>query len=225
MPNQTTPPASDTARLRDANRRLNKWNRIVKGRNGVRARAQRRLNRAKANRVARRHQRDAIQRGIQQRNQPKLGGADRGVKWALSQVSVHEVGYSNRGPQVDQWNRAAMGIVGVPWCQSFADAAVVAGGGPQIHSGYTPFVMGQYPHVTREQARPGDYVYFKWPGVSHDPCDHIGVLVSKPVGEVQCVEGNTSPGSGGSQNNGGGVYLRTRSVGYVVAYVRPPYGR
>ena len=37
------------------------------------------------------------------------------------------------------------------------------------------------------------------------------------------MEGNTSSGNGGSQNNGGGVYVRTRSTSIVAGYVRPPY--
>lgn len=158
------------------------------------------------------------------------------LDWALAQVA-HKVGEvpagSNCGPLVDQWNRAA-GVAPGPaayWCQSFADAVLVHGGGPQLHSGYTPAVVewaraGKYGlrlvGHTYGAAQAGDFVYFKFPGTSRDFCDHVGVrLASKQPGTV---EGNTSPGRGGSQNNGGVVAIHgAERIPYVVAVVRPPY--
>jgi cell wall-associated NlpC family hydrolase len=67
--------------------------------------------------------------------------------------------------------------------------------------------------------KPGDFVFFKWPGVSHDFCDHVGIY----AGNGQTIEGNTSSGTSGSQNNGGGVFVRVRGFANVVAVVRPTY--
>jgi hypothetical protein len=151
-------------------------------------------------------------------------------------VSEHPPG-SNRGPEVDKWNTAA-GIGLGPssyWCQSFADATLVAAGGPQIVSAYTVAVVqwaraGEHGlvsvfdvgtgHGRYEDRRAGDWIYFRFPGVSHDFCDHVGVLDSD---RDSTIEGNTSPGPGGSQNNGGVVAVHQRGPAYVVAVVRPPY--
>jgi hypothetical protein len=164
----------------------------------------------------------------------KIGG-DAAVTWALKQASdgvVEHPPMSNWGPKIETWIRAAGYTFPVSWCQCFADAAAVHGGAPQIVTGYTPWVMQLNPtvpgikgyrRVTAEEARPGDFVYYKWPGTSHDPCDHVGVLVQMKAATVLCVEGNTSPGNGGDQSNGGGVFVRERSKSLVVGYMRPPW--
>lgn len=163
-------------------------------------------------------------------------GAHRALVWAREQ-DAHKVGEqppgSNRGPLVDKWNQAA-GVApgpGAYWCQSFADAVCVAGGGPQIHSGYTPAVVQwaregkyglRYIGASYSLAQPGDWVYFKWPGVSRDFCDHVGTRLAGKAPAT--VEGNTSPGKSGSQNNGGVVAIHgAERVPYCVAVVRPPY--
>lgn len=164
-------------------------------------------------------------------------GVNAGLAWALDQVA-HHVGEqppgSNRGPQVDVWNQAS-GVAPGPaayWCQSFANAVLVHGGGEQIHSGYTPAIVewareGKYGlrliGSSYSLAQPGDFVYFKWPGISHDFCDHVGVRLAGSAPAT--AEGNTSPGKGGSQNNGGVVAIHgAERVQYCVAVVRPPYG-
>lgn len=177
--------------------------------------------------IARRNQQLATLR----RHQP---GIHAGLDFALTQVA-HKVGEvppgSNRGPLVDKWNLAS-GVAPGPaayWCQAFANAVLVAGGGAQIHSGYTPAVVewareGKYGlklvGSRYSDARPGDFVYFKFPGTSHDFCDHVGVKLATPG----TVEGNTSPGRGGSQNNGGVVAIHgAERIPYTVAVVRPTY--
>jgi hypothetical protein len=164
----------------------------------------------------------------------KVGG-DAAVVWALKQASAGVVEHppgSNWGPEVERWSRAAGYTFPVSWCQCFADAAAVHGGAPQIVTGYTPWVLQHNPtiagikdyrRVKAAEAQPGDFVFYKWPGVSHDPCDHVGVLIEMKATTVLDVEGNTSPGNGGSQNNGGGVFVRERSKSLVVGYVRPPW--
>jgi hypothetical protein len=154
--------------------------------------------------------------------------AETAVTWARAQVGVseHPAG-SNWGPKIEDWIKASGYGYGVPWCQCFANAAAVEGGAPQIRNGYTPyFLAGRYAAqgykpIRLDDAEPGDFVYFKWPGVSNDSCDHVGVLVSKTATTVTCLEGNTS--IAGSQNNGGAVLLRTRSRSLVAGAVSVPY--
>jgi hypothetical protein len=157
-------------------------------------------------------------------------GPDAAVRWALKQaadgVVEHPAG-SNWGPRIEDWIKASGYEGPVPWCQCFANAAAVHGGAPQLRTGYTPTVLagiGGYIQIPASRAQRGDFVFYKWPGVSRDSCDHVGVLVDAPaLSTVRAVEGNTSPGTGGSQNNGGGVYVRTRPRSVVVGFVRPLY--
>lgn len=155
------------------------------------------------------------------------------ISWALDQVGVTESPPgSNRGRKIDQWNLAS-GVSPGPaayWCQSFANAVLVHGDGPQLKSAYTVQIV-QWAREGRfglkivpggwRNSRAGDFVFYKFPGVSNDFCDHVGVRLY----HEKTIEGNTSPAHGGSQNNGGGVFIRDRGPGMVVAVVRPTYGR
>lgn len=54
--------------------------------------------------------------------------------------------------------------------------------------------------------------------------DHTGICVEAPSGgRVVAIEGNTSSDDHGSQDNGGGVYMRTRGLGAVMGAGRPAY--
>lgn len=160
-------------------------------------------------------------------------GGTRTVRWALSRVGVVErPAFSNSGPFISDWLRMSDGQPGWPWCQAFANAGVFIGTARkvQLKSCYTPQVVDWARNrehglriVSSSEAAPGDLVYFKFPGISSDFCDHVGILESKGRGVVNTIEGNTSRGNGGSQNNGGGVFRRSRPLSVVVAIVRPPY--
>lgn len=154
--------------------------------------------------------------------------AELAVAWARAQIGVSESpAGSNWGPKIGEWIKASGYGYGVPWCQCFANAAAVQGGAVGIRNGYTPyFLSGRYAGegykpTSLTAAEPGDFVYFKWPGVSGDICDHVGVLVSKTSSTVTCIEGNTS--NAGSQNNGGAVLLKTRARSIVAGAVSVPY--
>lgn len=158
-------------------------------------------------------------------------GRARAVRWALACVGIVErPPFSNSGPRISKWIRDGGGEPGWAWCQYFCNSALKTGGGEQLFSGYTPQVV-QWARgrqhglrvVPWDEASAGDFVYFKFPGVSGDICDHVGLLISHDGGTVTCVEGNTSPTSGGSQNNGGGVFKKTRNKSLVACVVRPTY--
>lgn len=155
------------------------------------------------------------------------------LAWGRSKVGVVEnPANSNKGLLITQWEidsgypGVAHALQGVPWCQCFANAIAVHGGAPQLHTGYTPAVLagiGDFNRISLNDAIPGDFIFFKWPGVSGNTCDHVGTLLSKTASTVTCVEGNTSPTSAGSQNNGGGVWIVTRSRSLVAGAVSVPY--
>ncbi|MEY8386198.1 CHAP domain-containing protein [Oscillospiraceae bacterium 38-13] len=64
---------------------------------------------------------------------------------------------------------------------------------------------------------PGDIVIYEF--------GHTGIVESAGSGVITAIEGNTSPGSSGSQTNGGMVARRTRSASLAKKYIRPDYGK
>ena len=115
---------------------------------------------------------------------------------------------------------------GVPWCDIFVSyVAVQAGLGDVIwRSSYVPARLERARDLGQVVSSPraGDLAIF-WFGPDSTP-DHIGIVESVPDAQhVVTIEGNTAPGSAGSQSNGGGVYRRTRARSLIRAYIRPPY--
>ena len=168
----------------------------------------------------------------------KVKGERAGVmRWLNAAIgTVEHPPSSNQGPRITGWQElAGFPGGGVAWCQCFANASAHAITKGRINSawfgGYTPSVVdmarnGQHGLrlIPLAAARPGDWVYFKFPGQSNDPCDHVGVFESQNGGTVTCVEGNTSaPAAAGSQSNGGGVFRRRRDKSIVAFAVHVPY--
>lgn len=54
---------------------------------------------------------------------------------------------------------------------------------------------------------------------------HTGIVESASGNSITSIEGNTSPGTSGSQSNGGMVCRRTRQTYTVKAYIRPNYDK
>jgi hypothetical protein len=151
---------------------------------------------------------------------------ERVIAWAKSQLGVVEhPANSNRGPAVSKYQRE-FGLDGQPWCGAFVGYALRKIGGVYVPPGivYTPNILywaqnnlnGFSFHKTPQ---PGDLALFKFPGVSNDTVDHVGLVIKH---DGTTIEGNTSSGSVGSQNNGGGVFQRHRDSG-LVGYARPTY--
>lgn len=145
------------------------------------------------------------------------GGSGRSAckDWLESYLGVSEnPSGSNKGsPQPSEWQRRVYGDDGVPWCACFAVCSSwdngVSGSG----------TAGVYNNV--QLAKSGQGIYRGW---TMDPSkvhagdhafigsDHTGVIYDRDTGET--IEGNTSPGSEGSQYNGGCVAKRSRGWGY-----------
>lgn len=170
--------------------------------------------------------------------QASKGERARAVRWALSRVGIteHPAG-SNQGPYITAWQELS-GIPGggCAWCQTFVNASAYVGVGrnrkrlnPAALGGYTVSVVdmadrGEHglKRISLEAARPGDWLYFNWPG--GDSVDHVGLFMSRNGSTVYTLEGNTSAeGASGSQSNGGGVFRRTRDRSLIAAVVRPPF--
>ena len=107
---------------------------------------------------------------------------------------------------------------GQPWCMMFVQWCFAQAGRPLPHrtascGDLLSWYRKYQPECIVTAPRPRDIViYTFW---------HTGILESAAASAVTAIEGNTSPGEAGSQDNGGGVYRRTRSKALVKAYIRP----
>lgn len=144
-------------------------------------------------------------------------GADAALAWARSQVGTVESPYgSNRGPRVSAYQRN-FGIDGAPWCGAFVGTAMIHGGlHPSVRIVYVPYIAQDYRRVSWDERRGGDLVCFNF----GSGFQHVGMLDSD---RIHTLEGNTSSGSGGSQDNGGGVFRRERPRSTMAAIVRPSW--
>ena len=120
------------------------------------------------------------------------------------------------------------GVCGVPWCAEFTWYVLSEQGVPIIKSAYTPTIAQWFTDQKRgfaddSKIQPGDLLFFDFPD-SLDRIQHIGFALEVPKnGRVKTIEGNTSSGSSGSQDNGGGVFVRDRGFAELVYIGRPDY--
>lgn len=124
------------------------------------------------------------------------------------------------------------GLDGNPWCAMFVSYVFWSAGLPlpaQTRRGfsYCPAGMawfkglGSFVRTGRGGFRVGDVAFYQF---DHDSApDHVGIVVETRSRSILCVEGNTSKGASGSQSNGGGVFLRERSLSLVLGVGRPLY--
>lgn len=76
-----------------------------------------------------------------------------------------------------------------------------------------------YWHDGYKGIKRGAYVMYKFTS----PHDHIGIVKSVGSSSIVAIEGNTSSGNYGSQDNGGGVFQRTRAFSKIYGYVFVPF--
>lgn len=143
-------------------------------------------------------------------------------------VAAAEIG-TTENPAGSNRNKysLALGRPAEPWCADFVVWTTRQAGLrlPSEHS-YTPYMATGFKqvgawHDGTAGARPGDVVFFNFgSGIIR----HVGIVESaRADGSLVTIEGNTSSGTAGSQDNGGGVFRRTRPANYVVGYGRPAY--
>lgn len=144
-------------------------------------------------------------------------------------VGPLEVWGNNRGPYVQQIQRLGSELApgAWPWCAATTSWAYRCAGWKSWaafvkthHEAWVPdWVRAARDKrygmslITPRFARRGDAICFDWQGDGTH--DHIGLIRRRPnmaTLNVLTVEGNTSPGSSGSQDDGGGMWLRTRNA-------------
>lgn len=112
-----------------------------------------------------------------------------------------------------------MGLDGQPWCMSFVQWCFHQAGTPLPCKTGSCSVLLDWFRKHRPEAvfvsdpQPEDIAIFTF--------GHTGIVEKALPGAVMCIEGNTSPGQSGSQDNGGGVYRRQRNLALVRAFIRP----
>lgn len=152
-----------------------------------------------------------------------MGTAVALIDWALTQIGVTEnPAGSNR---VRYWDDISMhGLQGQPWCAAFVLAGLKATGTPPVtKSVWVPTIRADYQANHKlhgvADAQPGDQVLYKFGK------GHTGILVSiDPTGHtLTAIEGNTSSDNHGSQDNGGGVFLRPRPTSAAWGFGRPDF--
>lgn len=134
------------------------------------------------------------------------------------------------------WESYDPKMQGQPWCVAFLwwvyqqageRMAFFGGGKTASCSMLLRWYKEQGLTVPVEQVKPGDIVILNFHGTQDT--EHCGLVVDLPIEEpygfvyVETIEGNTSPGYEGSQDNGGCVALKRRSPGRIVAVCRPQY--
>lgn len=145
---------------------------------------------------------------------------------ARSQLGVVESpAGSNSGPRVRMYQSSTtVAGTGWPWCQAFVHWCSLKAG---VKLGYKGAYVPHFEHWAKQngrwisdvsKARPGDAVVF---GFGSRLAVHVGLL-EKALSPhtIISIEGNTSSGATGSQNNGGGVYRRSRATRDIRGYVR-----
>lgn len=137
------------------------------------------------------------------------------LKIAAGQLGTTESPAGSNRTKYGKW----MGLDGQPWCMSFVQWCFDQAGTPLPYKTGSCSALLSWFRKFRPEAvfvsdpQPEDIAIFTF--------GHTGIVEKALPGAVQCIEGNTSPGAAGSQDNGGGVYRRQRNMALVRALIRP----
>lgn len=136
-------------------------------------------------------------------------------------IAAQQVGYTENPPNSNRTKYGAWyGLDGQPWCMMFVQWCFAKAGEPLPYktascSALERWYRAKRPLAVHSLPEPGDIVIYDF--------GHTGIVESAQKATITAIEGNTSPGVSGSQNNGGGVYRRVRSISTVTAFIRPDY--
>ena len=146
-----------------------------------------------------------------------------------------ELGVTEKPPgsnRVKYWQDYDPKMQGQPWCVCFlwwifntaGERMAFFGGGKTASCGMLlRWYREQGLVVDKRDIQIGDILILNFSGTQDT--QHCGLVVDKGklAGTWYTIEGNTTPGEEGSQDDGGCVALKMRSVKSVVAVCRPQY--
>lgn len=160
---------------------------------------------------------------------PASSPTDKLLDVARSYVGVREQG-TNRGREVEMFQRAIGGADGEPWCMSFAQFCLQKAGAetkvdPKVfRSEHCLTVWNKSPKSQQlSKPEPGSLVIWRH---GNSSSGHVGIVEKVHAdGTFTTIEGNTSSGSGVNRE-GDGVYRRKRDMNgagsmRVVGFLKP----
>jgi hypothetical protein len=157
----------------------------------------------------------------------KFNEAGTGSMGQFLSNAAREVGYTEEGGNRNKFATEAGHQNGQAWCATFVVAmAHRAGIKLPSESAFTPTMADGFKKVNQWSTTPqaGDVVFFDFPNDSKHRIQHVGIVEKvNGDGSIVTIEGNTSSGAG-SQDNGGGVFRKTRKANAgMVGYGRPNF--
>lgn len=143
-------------------------------------------------------------------------------------VAAREIGTVEQPGNRQKYGKA-YGVDGVYWCMQFVwwvfqqvDKQLFMAGGRTASCGELMRWAQRNGQWVTHDFRPGDVLIYNFPGTDVQT-DHTGICESVSGDTVTAIEGNTSSGAKGSQDNGDGVYRKTRKRSLVLGAYRPKY--
>ena len=145
-----------------------------------------------------------------------MATADKLLSIAAGELGTVEAPAGSNRTKYGKW----YGLDGEPWCMMFVQWCFAQAGMPlpcrtASCSALLRWYRQNRPRQVVPEPRRGDIVIYTF--------GHTGIVLLPSAGSICAIEGNTSAGEAGSQDNGGGVYLRTRQRSLVSAYIRPEF--
>lgn len=140
-----------------------------------------------------------------------------------TELGVKESPANSNKVKYNTWfyGRAVSGAA-YPWCMAFVQWVFAQAGAKLPYltascSALLNWYRENRPASVVKTPLPGDIIIYNF--------GHTGIVESVGKGTITAIEGNTSPGTAGSQSNGGMVCRRTRNTSTVTAYIRPDYDK
>ena len=154
--------------------------------------------------------------------------ADKVIEQAKADLGYTEYPANSNMTKYGEW----YGMNGQPWCvmslafwfNEAGERMAFFGGGKTASCGMLlRWYREQGLVVDKKDIQIGDILIFNFSGTKD--AQHCGLVVDKGklAGTWYTIEGNTTPGEEGSQDDGGCVALKMRSVRNVVGVCRPQY--
>lgn len=145
------------------------------------------------------------------------------IDWARGEIGYTE---TPAGSNRNKYAQCAGHANGVPWCATFlVCGARTLGIVLPSESPYTPSMAAGFMRERRwyRDPEPGDFAFWDFLDAKRR-IQHVSLVVSfnRITRRLTTIDAN-SAGPGGSQDNGGAVVERTRSIRDVVGYGRPAY--
>jgi len=134
-------------------------------------------------------------------------------------IAAAEVGYVETPDNITKyWADLAPGLQGQPWCFAFVswclkkDGDLSAIGGSPLYYCPTGVAIARQRGEWFSEPVAGALALYSF---GQNAAVHVEFVESVTPSGIIAIGGNTSSGLGGSQTNGGGVYRRSRSSGFM----------